>query len=487
MQELNDIVEIKSQVLYETARHAFKGDLETSWFDIPYEMIKGGKPNFRCCVYRERAIIRQRVKMAMGKLPHDTDQENVDSDQIVYVISSACEGCPITKITVTQNCRGCLAKKCIKACPFGAISTSDGHAVIDKKKCRECGKCVAACPYNAIVDIERPCKNSCAVGAISMDENDVATIDPNKCINCGSCVIGCPFGAISDLSMMTDVIKALNNKERKIYAMVAPAIEGQFGDVRLPEIKAAIKKLGFDGVYEVALGADIVAYNEAQELVERIQEGKKMTSSCCPAFVNLINKHYPELSENVSTTVSPMVAIERYIKASEPDAMVVFIGPCIAKKNEVVRLYQDEIEFALTFEELNAMLAAKEIKFEDVIPYDDKATRYGKGFAMSGGVSQAVGEVLREREIEDIIETTKCSGAAECKKTLTLFKVGRLKEDFVEGMYCEGGCIAGPATLMELNKSRRLFEKFRNDNKKENITKNFERQELGKANPHRPQ
>ena len=259
MQEITDIVQIKHEVLCATARHAFQGDLHEAYDKIPYEIIKGIKPNFRCCVYREREIIRQRVRMAMGKLPMDVLYTDSDPSQVVHVIPCACEGCPITKITVTQNCQSCLAKKCAKACPFGAITTTPRGAVIDQEKCRKCGKCVAACPYNAIVEIERPCKKSCPVKAINMDENDIATIDPAKCVNCGACVAGCPFGAISDVSMMTNVIEALKDGKKEVVALIAPAIEGQFGSDTIPQIKEAIRQLGFADVYEVALGADIVA------------------------------------------------------------------------------------------------------------------------------------------------------------------------------------------------------------------------------------
>lgn len=468
MDQVTDIVLIKHEVLKATARHAFAGDLHETYDRIPYEIIPGIKPNFRCCVYREREIVRQRVRMGMGKLPRDVMYTDSDPSQVVHVIPCACEGCPISEITVTQNCRGCLAKKCVKACPFGAITTGRDGAVIDHEKCRKCGKCVAACPYHAIVDVERPCKVSCPVNAISMDENDIATIDPAKCINCGACVTGCPFGAISDVSMMTNVIDQLKNEEKHVIAMVAPSIEGQFGTFGLPAIKAAIRKLGFAEVVEVALGADMVAYNEAKELKEHMDEGVPMTSSCCPAFVSAIAKHYPTLLPNVSTTVSPMMAINRLVKAENPEAVTVFIGPCIAKKNEVMAHYMGELDYALTFEELNAMFAALDIEVTEVDDAADDATRYGKGFAMSGGVTAAVAKVLEEMECREA-DTVQCNGAEEVKKALLQLKAGRLKVDFIEGMMCNGGCMGGPANLTEYIKSRRVFEKKRDANGKENV------------------
>lgn len=482
MQELTDIVQIKHEVLCATARHAFDGNIYEEYDRIPYEIIKGIKPNFRCCVYREREIIRQRVRMAMGKLPVDVLYTDSDPSQVVHVIPCACEGCPITKITVTQNCQSCLAKKCAKACPFGAITTTPRGAVIDQEKCRKCGKCVAACPYNAIVEIERPCKKSCPVKAISMDENDIATIDPAKCVNCGACVAGCPFGAISDVSMMTSVIGALK-EDKEVIAMVAPAIEGQFGACTLPQIKAAIKQLGFADVYEVALGADMVAYHEAAELLERKEKGETMTSSCCPAFVNLVRKHYPNMLPFVSTTVSPMVAAERYIRSMHPDTVIVFIGPCIAKKNEVMAQYIDEVDFVLTFEELYAMMCARDIEPGEAVPDEEDATRFGKGFAVSGGVTNAVKRVMEERGQSVDVQTISCNGAEECRKALMLLKAGKLKEDFIEGMFCSGGCMGGPATLNELQKSKKFFETRLNGH--ENIIQNVEERGCAATDIHR--
>ena len=485
MSEMTDIVQIKHEVLKATARYAFEGRLHDEYDAIPYEIIEGIRPKFRCCVYREREIVRQRVRMAMGKLPQDVLYTDADPSQVVHVIPCACEGCPITKITVTQNCQSCLAKKCAKACPFGAITCTPRGAVIDQDKCRKCGKCVAACPYNAIVEIERPCMRSCPVKAINMDENDIATIDPKKCINCGACVAGCPFGAISDVSMMASVIDALRSGKKPVVAMVAPAIEGQFGTATLPQIKQALRALGFADVYEVALGADIVAFNEAQELAERKAAGEKMTSSCCPAFVSLVRKHFPALLPFVSTTVSPMVAAERYIRSRSPEVTTVFIGPCIAKKNEVMSQYIEELEYALTFEEVYAMLCAKGLHPQamEVPDEQDDATRYGKGFALSGGVAAAVQRVLAEKGIDEEVHVARCSGADECRKALMLLKAGRLPEDFIEGMACAGGCMGGPATLYELQKSKKVFDTRLNG--AESISENVAGRGADKTDVHR--
>lgn len=459
MEQITDINQIKNAVLYKVAEYAYEGTLEDKMEGIPYELTDPIAPSFRCCVYREREILRQRVRLAMGRLPSDLHYEKTDNTQIVHVMKAACEGCPIDRVTVTNNCQNCLAQRCMKACKFGAIIHTPNGAFIDKSKCKNCGACVKACPYNAIVDIERPCIKACPVNAVDMDEHDLAKIDEDKCINCGQCVSKCPFGAIGAASMMTNVINSIRSNPEHTYAMIAPSIEGQFGTATIPQLKKAIIDLGFKDCYEVALGGDAVAWREAEELIENVEKGNKMTTSCCPAFYNLIMKHYPQVKDKVSTTGSPMIASAKAIRAVDPDAEVVFIGPCIAKKNEVVSRYMGEISAAMSLDELNAMFAVKNI---DPTTYEDGeqlATRYGKGFARSGGVSAAVLKVVEEKGIENKPKVKVCNGAAECKIALQMLKLGRLQEDIIEGMACEGGCVNGPMRQYDLIDSRKVFDK----------------------------
>ncbi len=472
-----DINEIKSEVLQRTSHYAYEGILEECKEKIPYEIVAGRKPRFRCCVYREREIIRQRVILS-GNIRERINNElqvhrnNVpskqDDTQIVHVIPSACEGCPIDRITVTSNCHSCLAQRCVKACNFDAIIRTPRGAVIDKNKCVNCGACAKACQYHAIVDIERPCKTSCPVDAITMDKDDVATINEEKCINCGACVTGCPFGAISDSSMMANVIEDIY-AGKNVYALVAPSIEGQFGDASVNDIKLAIKELGFKDVIEVALGADVVAYKEAEELLENIEAEKVMTSSCCPSFVNLVEKHYPELKGHVSTTVSPMVATARYVKVLDANAVNVFIGPCITKKYEAKKYYKDEVPYVLTFEELYAMFLSKSVAITHHDNLKDEATNYGKGFAKSGGVTTAVLKVIAEKGLDVEVKANKCNGIQECKKALTLLKVGKCQDNFIEGMACVGGCMSGPAKVSETKFSLKVFDKYKTENENSEI------------------
>lgn len=440
-----DIGTIKNEVLYEVAKLAFQGDLEAKKDQLPFDMIPGPQAHFRCCIYKEREIIRQRILLAQGKSP----SASRDDKNIVQVISSACEECPITRFVVTDNCQKCMGKRCQNACNFQAITMLRDRAYIDPSKCKECGKCSQACPYNAIADLMRPCKRSCPVDAISMDKNGIVEIDEEKCISCGNCIRNCPFGAISDRSFLVDVINLLQS-DIPVYAMVAPAIEGQFGaQVSSGILAEAIKELGFDGMFEVALGADFVAASESEEWYEAYQEGKKLTTSCCPAFVNMIKKHFPELTDHISTTISPMQATAKLVKTLHPGAVAVFIGPCIAKKGEVLdHIAEGGADYALTFDELNAMFRAKEIELSSFGQNMQQGSIYGKNFAVAGGVTASVLEALKEKNLSAEIHVKGCNGATECKKALMLLKAGKLPEDFLEGMSCEGGCINGPGAVL---------------------------------------
>lgn len=439
-----NISNIKHEVLLEVAKLA-KDQKMVDVDKLPYQMIEGPQSNFRCCIYKEREIISQRVRLAQGKSP----SPNEENKNIVQVIRSACEGCPIARYVVTDNCQKCMSKKCQQACKLNAISMTKDRAYIDPSVCKECGACIQACPYNAIADLMRPCKRSCPVDAISMDENNIVIINEERCIDCGSCIKDCPFGAISDRSFMVDVIKLIQSGI-PVYAAVAPAIEGQFGKgVSIGVLREAIKKLGFADMYEAAIGADIVAVSEAKELVESKMEEHKMTTSCCPAFVKMIKKHFPSVVDCISSTVSPMTVTARLIKATHPDSVVVFIGPCIGKKGEVLdNVTQDSADYALTFEELGVLFEAFEVDLNTNGEELQQASIFGKGFAQSGGVSGAVVRALEEAGVQsDEFKVRQCNGAIECKKALMILKSGKLPEDLVEGMVCVGGCMNGPASV----------------------------------------
>ena len=459
MRKFESQVQLKKyEVLREVSKMSFEGSLDEEYNKIPEIIDKGPEATTRCCIYKERAVTKDRVSLAMGEL---NSEENV-----IQVIDSACDACPIDRYVVTEACRGCLAHRCQDVCPVGAIKIVAHRAYIDQNKCVECGKCKQACPYNAISDVMRPCRRACPVGAISLDGNKKAVIDDSKCIQCGACVYQCPFGAIMDSSYIVDIINLLKESKKgtRVYATIAPAISSQFTYASIEQVVNGIKKLGFHDVVEAALGADFVVEHEAKEWLERIEAGDSfMTSSCCPAFVKHIENAYPQLMSSVSHTISPMKAIARLIKNVDKDAKVVFIGPCTAKKREWKEQKEDDVDYVMTFEELAAMLDAKGIELDkcEESPLNN-ASFYGRIFARSGGLEEAVNHILEEHypDKKDSLTAMHCDGMEECEKALKLAKFGRLKANFIEGMACRGGCIGGAASLSHGPKDRLEVDRY---------------------------
>jgi len=446
---------LKYKVLREVAREAWAGTLGENVIDIPKKIVPGKTPTMRCCVYKERAILAERVKIAMGG--------NRSNPNVIEVIDIACEECPMGGYEVTNSCRGCLAHRCEDACRFGAITFDSDHvAHIDKSKCKECGACAKVCPFSAIHNHKRPCETACKVKAISMGEDKQAYIDNDKCISCGACVYQCPFGAITDKSSILDVIDIIKNSksntEYKVFAVVAPSISSQFTYANLGQVITGLKLLGFHTVIEAALGADMVAHAESKELAEK----GFLTSSCCPAFVEYIEKNFPDLTEYISHNLSPMAMISKYIKEHEAPCKVVFIGPCTAKKAEVKKdSVKPFVDAAMTFEELQAMFDSRDIELcelqEGIL---DNASYFGRIFARCGGLSDAVAEGLKEQGIDFELKPCSCDGIESCKIALLQKSKGRLDANFIEGMACIGGCIGGAGCLTHGEKNKAEVDKY---------------------------
>ncbi len=439
---------LKYKVLREVARQAWDGTIFENVLDIPKIIVPGKTPTMRCCVYKERAILAERVKLALGI----TNCCN----GIINVIDIACDECPAGGYEVTSLCRGCLAHKCEDACKKNAITFDSNYvARIEKSKCIDCGACAKVCPFSAIVNRIRPCVSACKVKAISMNEDQAACIDQSKCTSCGACVYQCPFGAITDKSYIVDVVDMLKNKssDTKLYALVAPAISSQFTYATLGQVISGLKKLGFDAVTEAALGADMVAKAESKELAEK----RFLTSSCCPAFVDYTRKFFPDLAPYISHNLSPMATIAKYIKDRNANTKIVFIGPCTAKKAEAqldeVKPYVDSV---ITFEELQALFDSRDIEITSLEEGTlEDASYFGRIFARCGGLADAVAQGLKEQNITDFeLKAVSCDGIEECRIALMKKSKNLLDANFIEGMACSGGCIGGAGCLTHSPKSR---------------------------------
>ena len=265
---------IKYLVNKEVAKRFFIGNLDNSIDsvrEIAEEIIPGPKALFRCCIYKERHIIEDRVRLVM---------ESTKDNRVINVLDSACDECPIDRFVVTEACRGCLGHKCQEVCPRGAITIVNHRSYINQELCIECGRCKQVCPFNAISEVKRPCIRSCSVGAVKMDENRKAVIDHEKCISCGACIYQCPFGAIVDKSFVVDVLNLLknswNNTSYHVYAVVAPAVSSQFQGVKTEQVYAGIKELGFYDVVEAAIGADMVNLRRLRNLHGKQKNWQKL-------------------------------------------------------------------------------------------------------------------------------------------------------------------------------------------------------------------
>ena len=455
---------IKYLVNKEVAKRFFNGTSDDPR-EIAEVIIPGPKALFRCCIYKERHIIEERVHLVM---------EPTKDDRIINVLDSACDECPIDRFVVTEACRGCLGHKCQEVCPRNAITIVNHRSYINQELCIECGRCKQVCPFNAISEVKRPCIRACSVGAVKMDENRKAIIDHEKCISCGACVYQCPFGAIVDKSFMMDMLNLLknswNNTSYHVYALVAPAVSSQFLGVKPGQVYSAIMQLGFYDVVEAAVGADMVSAFEAKEFAETVGEKGWKTSSCCPAFVDYVEKNYPQFKDHISTAVSPMIAAARAIKAKDPKARIVFIGPCTAKKVEIKQeSLKGAVEVVLTFEELQAIFDAREI---DLLSLEERdggfASSFGRNFARTGGVAESVKRTVEVSGLDVEWKPIRCNGIEECIKAMKMASFGKLDANFIEGMACKHGCTGGAASLLHDAKGIELINRY----SKEAVTDN---------------
>ena len=475
------ITDIRKKVFTEVARMAYSGNGYEGAEDLPFKIVPGDQPLHRESIFLERAIAGERVRLAMGLSirPVQTRSlmtEGMDAAAIaeqyyepplINIIPYACHACPTNQYRVTENCQNCLAASCQRVCPKGAVSFVNGKSHIDPKKCIKCGKCASACPYHAIIHMERPCQAACGMDAIVSDEHGRAKIDQDKCVACGQCLVSCPFGAIVDKGQIFQVIQSILKGDR-VIAIVAPAFIGQFsGKVSPGKFVTAMKQLGFDRVMEVAIGADLCAAQEAEDFVKEVPEKLPfMATSCCPSWSMMAKKLFPEQAKCISMALTPMVLTARLIKQKEPDCKIVFVGPCAAKKLEASRKsIRSYVDFVLTFEEVAGMFDAKGVDWKDIPEGEPlfRASADGRGFAVSGGVAQAVVHAVKRIDPEREVKVVNAEGLQNCKKMLQMAKAGKYNGYLLEGMACPGGCVAGAGTLQVVKKAAAALEKMKGE------------------------
>ena len=460
---------IRRSVFTEVARLAYQGGDYASVDTIPYRLIPGEIAHHRHDVFLERAVIATRVRLALGmdllnskgpSIPLSVRIQEAATDQkyfnepLVNIIPHACNACPPKQIRITDSCQGCISHPCMAVCPKDAIYLDgDKRCHIDQSKCVKCGKCFNQCPYWAISKIERPCAAACGMDAIGSDEEGRARIDYNKCVSCGQCLVNCPFGAIADKSQIFQLIHAMKGGSQ-VIACVAPAFVSQFGDKVTPaKLRSAMRQIGFSDVVEVAIGADLCTIEEAEDFLKKVPaEQPFMGTSCCPAWSVMAKKLFPEFKDYISMALTPMVITARMVKKQNPEAKICFIGPCAAKKLEANRKsVRSDVDYVLTFEELQGMFDAREVDPSAVEPDPEgdftAGSAAGRGFAVGGGVAAAVAQLIGEKEPGKTIPIEYGDGLRECRKMLMLAKAGKYNGYLLEGMGCPGGCVAGAGTI----------------------------------------
>ena len=472
---------IRHEIFTEIARMAYEGGDCNRLDELPYKIVPGEIASYRESIFLERAVVGERLRVAMGlslrkisehsKISQGVEaslvEEKYYEPPLINIIKFACHSCPENRVLVTEGCQGCLEHPCMEVCPKGASSMVNGRSHIDPDKCIKCGRCVSACPYSAIIHQERPCAKACGMNAIHSDEHGRADIDQDKCVSCGMCLVSCPFSAIVDKGQIFQTILTINSGA-PVYAIVAPAVAGQFGpDMKPEKIRPAFQALGFKDVVEVAVGADLCTIEEAKDFMEEVPEKIPfMGTSCCPAWSVMAKKLFPEYADCISMALTPMVLTARLLKEKEPDCKIVFVGPCAAKKLEASRKsIRSYVDFVLTFEEVAGMFDAKGVDWKDIPEGEPlfRASADGRGFAVSGGVAQAVVHAVKRIDPEREVKVVNAEGLQNCKKMLQMAKAGKYNGYLLEGMACPGGCVAGAGTLQVVKKAAAALEKMKGE------------------------
>ena len=411
---ISNAITIKPRILYHVAKAAWEGTL----FDRREEICHMVATEFQDQATRRQ--VANQIRMAMGLSPHDSDNVINEHDE------EALMGITDESI-ITTNPDAC------RMCPDGS----------------------------------RNCENTCPLNAISHDEFGKVHINQEKCLGEGHCIKACSFGALSDKSQFVPLINLLKQQTSPVYASIAPAFVGQFGhDVTPGKLRSALLTLGFTDVLETSLYADLITMKEAFEFEDHVKTKHDFmfTSCCCPVWIKLIENKFPDLVEHISPSVSPMIASARVLKEFDPEAKVVFIGPCVAKKSEALLPdVKGAIDYVLTFQELATIFEATGI---DPNQQDDEekavASWGGRIYAYTGGVSDAVATTLEKlipHHSQKLIPV-KVDGIPDCQKLLEQIKNGQLSFNFIEGMACKGGCVGGPGRLIPPEEGRTYVSQY---------------------------
>lgn len=311
------------------------------------------------------------------------------------------------------------------------------------------------------------CSKSCIFDAIIKDKDGVIKIDKELCTGCYACIDNCKSEKLTASRDILPAMNAVRTAEGPVYALIAPAFLGQFSKEVTPgKLRTAFKKLGFDGMIEVALFADILTLKEALEFDKNIltETDYQLTSCCCPMWIGMIRKVYKELMPHVPGSVSPMVASGRTIKVLHPDAVTIFIGPCLAKKAEArEKDIADAVDYVLTFQEVNDIFEAAGIDPSELEESEkDHSSRAGRIYARTGGVSEAVEKTVKrlnpDRKI--IVKTKQADGVPACRELINNLKAGKSDANFFEGMGCAGGCVGGPKVMIDKEEGREHVNEY---------------------------
>ncbi len=469
MSNNSNSIHLKKEILIRLVKAFFSDDFEENTRLIAFDMRpKGSDVPFRCCIHKERAILKDRAIAGLGFSIEEDDERRSLKDyakealkrekpekEPLTVLDDACKGCVSNKVYVTDLCQGCVARPCESVCKFGAISIVGGKSVIDIAKCKNCKMCIPTCPYNAIVKITVPCEEACPVGAILKNQNGSTKIDFEKCISCGRCVGACPFGAVHEKSQLIDILKNIKGG-KKVIAMIAPSVAGQFPGT-IYQLKTAMLKAGFFDVYEVAQGADITTRKEAVEFSEKMAENKPfMTTSCCAAYNNLVEKHLNEIKPFVSNAKTPLYYTAQYVKEKHPNCISVFVSPCVAKRTE--GMSNKNVDYVMNFEELGALFVAKKIEILECArtKFENESSKQGRNFGVTQGVAGAVSSLadnvkpcyINGLNKDTINELAKYAKGAPCAGNL------------IEVMGCAGGCIGGNAVINKAKIARKKINEL---------------------------